>query len=369
MKQKEAEILTSLSLLQKDFEGEIFADDVMRLMYATDASAYRELPLAVCYPKNKSDLKKLIRFANDHHTALIPRAAGTSLAGQVVGNGIVVDISKHFTKILEVNEKEHWVRVEPGVIRDELNLMLKPKGLYFAPETSTSNRCMMGGMLGNNACGAHALIYGSTRDHTLEVKTLLSDGTEAVFGPLNKEQFEEKCKAQNLEGNLYRKIKEILSEEETREEIRRQYPDPALRRRNNGYALDLLMDTDPFVNNEKAFNFSKLLAGSEGTLAFTTEIKLNLEPLPPEHQALLCVHLETVPDALKANLIALKMKPFSVELMDKTILELTRENIEARKNRCGTWDFEQHARRCQTGSCDRRHSSKPTTSSPVHCRI
>lgn len=333
MKQKDAEIIKSLSLLQKDFEGEIFADDVMRLMYATDASAYRELPLAVCYPKNKSDLKKLIRFANDHHTALIPRAAGTSLAGQVVGNGIVVDISKHFTKILEVNEKEHWVRVEPGVIRDELNLMLKPKGLYFAPETSTSNRCMMGGMLGNNACGAHALIYGSTRDHTLEVKTLLSDGTEAVFGPLNKQQFEEKCKAQNLEGNLYRKIKEILSEEETREEIRRQYPDPALRRRNNGYALDLLMDTDPFVNNEKAFNFSKLLAGSEGTLAFTTEIKLNLEPLPPKHQALLCVHLETVPDALKANLIALKMKPFSVELMDKTILELTRENIEARKNR------------------------------------
>lgn len=333
MKKEDTEILKKLSLFQKNFEGEIFADDVMRLMYATDASAYRELPLAVCYPKNKSDLKKLIRFANENHTSLIPRAAGTSLAGQVVGNGIVVDISKHFTKILEINEKEHWVRVQPGVIRDELNLILKPKGLYFAPETSTSNRCMMGGMLGNNACGAHALIYGSTRDHTLEVKTLLSDGSEAVFGPLSKVQFEEKCKADSLEGTVYRKIKEILSSEDTREEIRRQYPDPALRRRNNGYALDLLMDTDPFVNNEKVFNFSKLLAGSEGTLALTTEIKLNLEPLPPKHQALLCVHLETVPDALKANLIALKMKPFSIELMDKTILELTRENIEARKNR------------------------------------
>jgi len=333
MEKREVEILRSLLLLQTNFEGEIFADDVMRLMYATDASAYRELPLAICYPKNKSDLKKLIRFANENNTSLIPRAAGTSLAGQVVGHGIVVDISKYFTKILEINKKEYCVRVQPGVIRDELNLVLKPTGLYFAPETSTSNRCMMGGMLGNNACGAHALVYGSTRDHTLEIKTLLSDGSEAVFGPLSREQFEEKCKADNLEGSVYRKIKEILSSKETREEIRKQYPDPALRRRNNGYALDLLMDSDPFTGNGKPFNFSKLLAGSEGTLALTTEIKLNLEPLPPEHQALLCVHLETVSDSLKANLIALKMKPFSVELMDKTILELTQKNIEARKNR------------------------------------
>lgn len=333
MKEKEEQILRKLAAFQMDFEGEILADDAIRLMYATDASAYREVPLAVTYPKNNSDIKKLIRFANENHTALIPRTAGTSLAGQVVGNGIVVDVSKHFNKILEINKKEHWVRVQPGVVLDELNKILAPTGLFFAPETSTSSRCMMAGMLGNNSCGAHALVYGSTRDHTIEVKTLLSDGSEAVFGPLSTAAFHEKCKQQNLEGNLYRKIRDMLQDEAIRKEIETQFPIPELKRRNTGYAIDLLMQTDPFIQNGVPFNFSRLLAGSEGTLAFTTEIKLNLVPLPPKNKALVCVHLDTVAESLKANLIALKFHPYSIELMDQVILELTRENIEQRKNR------------------------------------
>lgn len=325
--------LKALKRLQKDFEGEIVLDDSMNLMYATDASAFREVPLAVTFPKNKSDLKRLILLAWKQKVPLIPRAAGTSLAGQVVGSGIVVDISKHMTRILEVNEKERWVRAEPGVVRDELNQYLEPTGLFFAPETSTSNRAMIGGMLGNNSCGAHSLVYGSTRDHTLETTVLLSDGHEITFGKLNPQELAAKTELDTLEGKIYKQIKDILDDPENQNEITKQYPDPSLERRNTGYALDLLLNTDPWKKNGKEFNLSTLLAGSEGTLAFTTEIKLNLEPLPPKNKGLVCVHLDSVPDSLKANLTALELKPHSVELMDRTIMELTRENIEQRKNR------------------------------------
>lgn len=322
-----------LADLQKEFAGEIMVDDAVRLMYATDASAYREKPVAVVFPKNKDDIKALIKFARETGTPIIPRAAGTSLAGQVVGNGIVADISKHMTRILEISEKEHWVRVEPGVVLDELNKVLKSKGLFFGPETSTANRCNIGGMVGNNSCGAHSLIYGSTRDHTLEVRTVLSDGSEVLFGPVKNANLDEKCKLETLEGKIYRHIKKILDKPENQKEILEQYPDLSLERRNTGYALDMLFQTDPWQHNGVDFNLSRLLAGSEGTLAFTTEVKLNLVPLPPAHKGLVCVHHETIQEALEANLVALELKPFSVELIEKKLLDLTRENIEQSKNR------------------------------------
>jgi FAD/FMN-containing dehydrogenase/Fe-S oxidoreductase len=322
-----------LDLLNKKLEGELFYDQTSRLIYATDASAYREVPIAVVYPKNSDDIKKLVLFARDNKTSIIPRTAGTSLAGQVIGNGIIADVSKHMTQILELNEKEKWVRVEPGVILDELNKYLQPYGLYFGPETSTSNRCMMGGMVGNNACGAHSLVYGSTRDHTLELNTILSDGSEAIFRALDEKTFGELCKGDNLENKVYQKVNEILSKKDIQEIIRKEYPDAKLERRNTGYALDILLNSSPFTKTDVQFNYVNLLAGSEGTLAFTTEIKLNLVPLPPKNKALVCVHLDTIPDALRANLIALKFKPVAVELMDKVILDLTKENIEQEKNR------------------------------------
>jgi len=327
------EFSSNLSRLQESLKGELFFDDAIRLMYATDASAYREIPLAVAYPKNKKDIKLLIEFARAQHTSIIPRTAGTSLAGQVVGSGIVVDVSKHLTKILEINVDEKWVRVEPGVVLDELNMVLKDHGLFFGPETSTSNRCAIGGMLGNNACGAHSLVYGSTRDHTIELKTILSDGSEVTFGPLDKISFDEKCKGEKLENKIYRNIYEILSKPENREQIQKEFPDPEIKRRNTGYAIDLLLDTQAFQPTDDSFNFSKILAGSEGTLAFSTEIKLSLVDLPPKNKALVCVHLNNVEEALQANLIALKYKPVAVELMDKVILDLTKENIEQSKNR------------------------------------
>lgn len=330
---QETSLIPLFTQLEKKFSGEFHYSETYKILYATDASAYREKPLAVAIPKTEEDLKTLIRFADENLLSLIPRAAGTSLAGQVVGNGIIVDISKYFTKIIELNEKEKWVRVQPGVVRDELNMFLEPYGLFFGPETSTSNRCMMGGMLGNNACGAHSLVYGSTRDHTLEVRTILSDGSEAVFGDLSNKEFDIKLQGDSLESKIYQNIHGVLNSEENQKEITENYPDPEIERRNTGYALDLLLETQIYSNTQIPFNFSRLLAGSEGTLAFTTEIKLNLVALPPKHKALICVHLNSVEESLKANLIALKYKPFSVELMDKAIMDMTKTNKTQDKNR------------------------------------
>ena len=327
------DITIKINGLNNEIDGDVYTDKTMLLLYSTDASAYKEMPLAVIRPKNKEDIRKVIVFCNENKISLIPRTAGTSLAGQVVGNGIVVDVSKYLTRILDFNREEQWIRVEPGVVLDELNLYLKPEGLFFAPETSTSNRCMMAGMLGNNSCGAHSLLYGSTREHTLEVETFLSNGSEVTFGQLGMEEFEKKSKNDNLEGKIYKKLKGILDDPVNREEIEREYPNPKLNRRNTGYALDLLMKSQPFVEEGPAFNMSKLLAGSEGTLAFTTAIKLNLVPLPPPNKVLVCVHFDTLESSFKGNLVMLKYKPGAVEMMDRVILELTRENIEQEKNR------------------------------------
>lgn len=326
-----------LEQLAGELQGELHFDTTMRTLYATDASAYREMPAAVAFPKSTADIKKLIAFARRHKTSLIPRTAGTSLAGQVVGNGIIVDVSRTFTKILEVNPQEHWVRVEPGVIRDELNMFLKPYGLYFGPETSTANRAMIGGMVGNNSCGSNSLIYRSTREHLLSVKAILSDGAETEFSSLSLAEFEAKCQgegtASDLETRVYQAVKAMLSHPDTQEEIRREFPKPSVERRNTGYAVDLLLETEPFTPNAGPFNFCKLIAGSEGTLAFLTEIKLNVSPLPPKEIGLLCIHTNTIDEALRANLVALRHQPSACELMDHYILECTKANIEQRQNR------------------------------------
>jgi Fe-S oxidoreductase/FAD/FMN-containing dehydrogenase len=191
---------------------------------------------------------------------------------------------------------------------------------------------MMGGMVGNNSCGSHSILYGSTRDHTLELKTLLSDGSEAVFNELTFQEFEEKCKGEKLESKIYRHFKNILSDPSNQVEIKKEFPKPSIRRRNTGYAIDVLLETEPFGGKEK-FNFCKLLSGSEGTLAFITEIKLNLVPLPPKESGVVAVHLNTIDEATRATLIALKYKPGAVELIDRYILECTAQNIEQQKNR------------------------------------
>ncbi|MEP5363242.1 MAG: FAD-linked oxidase C-terminal domain-containing protein [Reichenbachiella sp.] len=324
---------SALKGLAKKLEGELYWDDTLRKLYATDASAYREMPLAVALPKTKADIQALIAFANEQETNLIPRTAGTSLAGQVVGNGIVVDVSKHFNKVLEVNENENWVKVHPGVIRDDLNRHLKPYGLYFGPETSTANRAMIGGMVGNNSCGSNSVVYGSTREHLIEVTGYLSDGSEVTFSSLSANEFDAKLKLQTLEGEVYRNVQKMLSLEAHRAEIEREFPKPSIPRRNTGYAIDLLAINQPFKEDGEPFNFCKLVAGSEGTLMFITEIKIATIPLPPKDKALVCIHCNDVNESLLANLVALKYGPHACELIDHYILECTKENIEQQKNR------------------------------------
>jgi len=322
-----------LQKLSKQIEGDFYFDHISKVLYATDASAYREMPLAVALPKSKNDVQNLIRFANDHKCSLIPRGAGTSLAGQVVGSGIVVDFSKYLNHIIEVNTDEKWVRVEPGVVLSELNIHLQKYGLMFGPETSTANRCTMGGMLGNNSCGLHSLIHGSVREHILDVTAFISDGSEVVFGKLTPSEFNEKLGGVSLESRIYKSINKILTNEGNIEEIRSQYPDPSVPRRNNGYALDQLANMQPYNPEGEPFNMAKLIAGSEGTLAMVTEMKLNLVPLPPKEKAVLCVHFEKLTDAFNANLIGLKHSPVAIELMDKTIMDLTKGVLNLQKNR------------------------------------
>ena len=325
--------LSDFQRLAAELEGTLHLDETVRKLYATDASVYRELPQAVVLPKTEQDICKLVRFARERGTSLIPRTAGTSLAGQVVGAGIVVDLSRYFTRILEIDAKQRRVRVQPGVVRNELNLALAPHGVFFAPETSTQNRCMIGGMVGNNACGANSVVYGSTRDHLISARAVLSDGSITEFGPLSQEEFEAKCSGNTLEASIYRETKRLLGDAGHRAEITREFPKKSIHRRNTGYAIDLLADCAPFSSNGPPFNFCRLLAGSEGTLAFLTEITLACEPLPPKVSALVCIHCATIDEALRANLVALRHAPRACELMDNNILECTKANLEQRKNR------------------------------------
>jgi len=328
------EIKGAFKALSSNFEGEVMDDNLSCILYSTDASIYREKPAAVCYPKSVKDIKRLIAFSSRTGYGIIPRAAGTSLAGQVVGNGIVADLSRHFTKIIEINRDERWVRLQPGVVPDELNKILRPYGLLFGPETSTSNRCNIGGMVGNNSCGLHSLVYGSVRDHIIEVKVVLSDGSEAVFCPLDLPAYREKLSLKNAEGEIYRSLDRLMSDEANRMSVKEGYPDPVIPRRNTGYALDCLADCEPFnAGSRKKINLSRLIAGSEGTLAIVTEVKLGLVTLPPPVKALSCVHLLKRVDAFTANLIALKYSPQAVEMMDDRILSLAEKSPGQKKNR------------------------------------
>ncbi len=324
----------ALKKLGDDLSGELHYDQLMRVLYATDASVYRELPLAVALPKTVEDIQKLINFAHQFNTSLIPRSAGTSLAGQCVGEGIVVDVSKYMTQILEVNTEENWVRLQPGVIRDELNRYLEEYGLFFGPNTSTSNRCMLGGMVGNNSCGSTSIVYGSTRDHLLELHTLLSDGSKVVFKDLKPDELEQKCiDNTSLESKIYLQLIEELKDEKVQEQIHREFPKASIHRRNTGYAVDELLKLKPFNSEGSDFNFCKLLSGSEGTLAFTTEIKLKLDPLPPKKEVVVAMHFSSIADSLKAAVLSMQHQPYACELMDKIILDCTKGNIEQEKNR------------------------------------
>ena len=322
-----------LSTLGSTLQGTLHTDTVMKTLYATDASAYREMPLGVVIPETQEDIEKIIRFADQHSIPLIPRTAGTSLAGQVVGEGLVVDVSKFFCRILEVNVAESYVWVEPGVVRDVLNVELKKHGLFFGPETSTANRAMIGGMVGNNSCGSNSVIYGSTRDHVLEIEGFLSDGSPVHFKSEDPfETIKTLEKGSRLHG-IYANTLAALSDPANQKNITDAFPKPSIHRRNTGYAVDMLLHTNAFEQTDAPFNFCSLISGSEGTLCFATRIKLHVDALPPAHLGLVCGHFNTIDEALRANLIALQFNPSASELMDHYILECTKANPEQRQNR------------------------------------
>ncbi|MFD3393200.1 FAD-linked oxidase C-terminal domain-containing protein [Aquirufa sp. OSTEICH-129V] len=330
IKQEVASVLAELS---EKLQGSLFTDTVMRTLYATDASAYREMPLGVAIPETQADIKTLISFADTHQIPLIPRTAGTSLAGQVVGAGLVVDVSKFFDRILEVNKDESYVWVEPGVVRDVLNVELKKHGLFFGPETSTANRAMMGGMLGNNSCGSNSVVYGSTRDHVLAVEGYLSDGTFVTFEAEDPFETVKQLPEGSRLHTIYTQTLAALSNPTNQQNIQSEFPKLSIKRRNTGYAVDMLLNSNAFIADKPAFNFCNLLAGSEGTLCFATRIKLHVDPLPPAHLGLVCAHFNTIDEALRANLIALQFNPSASELMDHYILECTKANAEQSQNR------------------------------------
>jgi len=318
----------NFNTLTKDYSGELYFNDTaghlaVRTAYSTDASVYQEMPVAVAIPKDAADIRRLITFAREHGLTLVPRTAGTSLAGQVVSHGVIVDVSKYMNAILEVNPEEKWVRVQPGVIRDDLNAWLKPLGLLFGPETSTSSRAMIGGMIGNNSCGLHSRIWGNTRDNLLEVSAILADATELVFGSVDRG-------TAPREHRLYTDILSIIEDPANRAAIANNFPKPSVTRRNSGYALDHLVGQ---LDHTGRINLSSLIAGSEGTLCFVTEAKLKLIDLPPKEVGMVAVHCRSLQEALGANLIAVQARCAASELVDHVILEQAINNAEQAPNR------------------------------------
>lgn len=322
-----------LENLHNSLLGDVLYDNLHKTLYATDASVYRKIPLAVAFPKDENDIKILIDFANKENITLIPRTAGTSLAGQCVGDGIVVDVAKHFTNIIAFDEQAKTIKLQPGIVRDSLNVYLKPFGLFFGPNTSTSNRCMIGGMVGNNSSGSTSIRYGVTRDKVLAIDAILSDGSTATFKEISSAEFIKKTKENTQEGFIYKSIFEELSLEANQLEIKREFPKEAIHRRCTGYAVDEFLKSDLFGGKSPTINVAKLLAGSEGTLAFSTAITVQLDDVAPKESIMVCAHFKSINKSLKATLIAMNHNLYNCELMDKAILDCTKNNRSLAKNR------------------------------------
>ena len=308
-------------MLMQQIEGEVRFDKMSRILYSTDASMYQIEPVGVVLPKHERDVLKVIRLAAQHGVAVIPRGGGTGLAGAVVGRGVVMDMSKYMTRILDFNAEEGWVKVEPGVILDELNAFLKPHGLQFAPDVATSSRATIGGMVGNNSAGTHSVIYGKTIDHVLELDLILSDGTRTTAGALDEPAVKQKCEQRDLEGQAYREV--IRLARENAEEIERRYP--KILRRVGGYNLDEFIKKQPF-------SLAHMVIGSEGTLATVVGAKLKVIPLP-RAKVLGIVQFGDLIASMQAVAPILATQPAAVELIDEMILEQTKGSVELSRTR------------------------------------
>jgi FAD/FMN-containing dehydrogenase/Fe-S oxidoreductase len=305
------------SALQCDLEvgigGEVRFDQVSRALYSTDASVYEIQPVGVVIPRGREDVLRVVEIARRHGTSITARGGGTSQAGQAVGAGLQLDTSKYFNRILQVNARERWARVEPGVVLDELNADVRRYGLKFAPDVSTASRATIGGMIANNSSGARSVLYGKTINYVRELEVVLADARVARLGALDGDALEAACSGDELLPAAYRSVRAVAKDHAT--EVDRRFP--KILRRVGGYNLD------EFVNPSKPFNLARLIVGSEGTLALIVEAKIDLVPLP-RSKAVLAIEFEDLLDALAATPAILELRPSAVEVMDRFILDHAR---------------------------------------------
>ena len=305
--------------LKQTLEGEVRFDPYSRAMYSTDASIYQIEPLGVVLPRSREDVIAAVELASRYGVPVLPRGGGTSLAGQTVGRAIILDMSKYMNRVLEVNTEEQWARVQPGIVLEQLNHEIRDTGLFFTPDPATSNRSNVGGAIGNNSCGSHSVVYGKTIDHIIELDTVLSSGEPARLGPLTASQLETRLHGGGLEGEIYRRVREIARENAA--EVERRYP--KVMRRVGGYNLDQIMDDDDF-------NLAKMIVGSEGTLAAVTEAKVNLEPRPGA-TALMAVHFSGLIESMEATVATLEFRPSAVELVGRVIIQQINASLGYRR--------------------------------------
>jgi len=302
--------------LRRRVEGDVRFDTYSRLLYSTDASMYQMEPIGVVIPRHAGDVQAVVEVANRLGAPLLPRGGGTSLTGQTVNRAVVLDFSRYMNQVLEVNEEELWARVQPGLVQDELNHHVRTRGLLFGPDTSTSNRATIGGMLGNNSGGSHSIAYGLTIDHVIQIDAILADGSRAVFGEMTPETFRAKMQAPGLEGQIYREVERIRAQ--YRDDIAARYPRHW--RRVCGYSLDELV-------RDRPLNMARLVVGSEGTLLTIVEARMRLVRRPVK-TAVDVIHYRDMQEALESSQAILETGPYAVELTDKMILDLARNNIE-----------------------------------------
>ena len=316
-----------LNELDKRTSGALRTDEYSRILYSTDASLYQVKPHGVLLPQTVDDVQAAVELAAKHHVPLLPRTGGSSLAGQAVNRALVMDFTRHLDNVLEVNQEEMWVRVQPGIVLDALNIYLRQYGLQFGPDPASSNRAAMGGIVSNNSTGSHSIMYGMTADHVLEMAVILADGTQTHFGPLDTAVFPQYLNRSGLEGDIYRQMHALTQDAANQEIIRSGTPRHW--RRCGGYNLDRLV---PVSNGrptyrwpyDERFNLAKLICGAEGGLGVITELKLNLVPLP-QHTALAIVHFNSLPEALTAVPLMLEVGPSAVELLDNLGLTMCRD--------------------------------------------
>ena len=304
--------------LRDGIKGEVSFDPVTLGLYATDASIYQIMPVALVVPRDQADVCAAVQIAAQYGVSILPRGSGTTLDGQAVGRAMVIDFTKYMDRILELNVVQRWVRVQPGIVLDALNAALAPHGLHFAPDPATSSRATIGGMIGNNSSGTRSIVYGITRDHVLALKVLLSDGTVLELGELSADQYDRQAQSTNANtrpAEIFSGFRKII--QTNRDEIQKRFP--KVMRRVQGYNLDSFLDSD-------RWNLAKLMVGSEGTLGVFLEAKLNLELLP-KCKALCIVHFPRLLQAIQAVVPILKHSPSAVEIMDGGTLLLARKNL------------------------------------------